>query len=76
MKIRVLKSVVAAIAVAVLAACAAPVPIKTYEGPQLAVEDISILMVDRQTFVRDIGGYQTGITFTTKDVPMKEHSSK
>jgi hypothetical protein len=51
--------------------CAAPISIKTYEGQQLPVEDVSILMVDRQTFVSDIAGYQTGITFTTKDMSME-----
>lgn len=71
MKVRVIKSILAAVSVSVLMGCAAPVPIKTYEGQQLSVEDISLLMVDRQTFIRDIAGYQTGITFTTKNMPME-----
>lgn len=61
----------AAVAVSVLTGCAAPVPIQTYEGQQLPVQDVSFLMVDRQTFVRDIAGYSTGITFTTRNMPME-----
>ena len=71
MKVQVLKSILAAVTVSVLVGCAAPSSIKTYEGQQLPVEDISILMADRQTFVRDISGYQTGITFSTKDMSME-----
>ena len=29
-----------------------------------------MLSVDRQIYVRSVDGYQTGITFTTKDLPM------
>lgn len=71
MKARVRKSVLAAVTVSVFMGCASPVPVKTYEGQQLPLEDVSMLMVDRQTFIRDIAGYQTGITFTTKNMPME-----
>jgi hypothetical protein len=63
MKIPALRSLLASITIAVLVGCAAPVSIKTYDGQQLPVEAISVLMVDRQIFVSDVAGYKTGITF-------------
>jgi hypothetical protein len=51
----------------VLAGCAAPVPIKTYEGQQLPVEESATLLVDRNIFVSDVSGYRTGITLATKE---------
>ena len=71
MKASLSKAISAAVTVSVLMGCAAPGPIKTYEGQALPVDDLAILMVDRQTFVRDIAGYQTGIKFTTKNLPME-----
>lgn len=71
MKVRASGSILATVAIATLMGCAAAGSFKTYEGQPLPVEDISLLMVDRQTFVRDIAGYQTGITFTTKNMPME-----
>ena len=66
MKVRPLKSLLAIIAVSVLAGCASPVSIKTYDGQQLPIEETALLMVDRQIYVSDVAGYKTGITYTTK----------
>ena len=62
MKVRTLQSLLAFIAVSVLAGCAAPVSIKSYGGQQLLVEDTAVLMVDRQIFVTEVAGFKTGIT--------------
>nr|WP_314623840.1 hypothetical protein [uncultured Noviherbaspirillum sp.] len=66
MKIRALRSIIASIAIAVLAGCAAPVSIKTYDGQQLPLEAISVLMVDRQIFVSDVAGFKTGMKIGTE----------
>jgi hypothetical protein len=62
MKVRPLQSLLAFVAVSVLAACAAPVSVKSYGGQQLPVEDTAVLMVDRQIFVIEVAGFKTGIT--------------
>lgn len=64
------KSPLSILSVAVLVTlvgCAAPIPIKTYDGQQLPVADTAALLVDRQIFVSEIAGYRTGIKFTTKE---------
>ena len=66
MKVRGLQSLLAITAVSVLAGCASPVSIKTYDGQQLPVEETAVLMVDRQIYVSDVGSYKTGITYRTK----------
>ncbi|WP_194714721.1 hypothetical protein [Noviherbaspirillum soli] len=71
MKARLLKFVLATATVSVLAGCAAPIPIKTYEGQQLPVEDVSVLMVDRQTTIYSIAGYKPDIKLTGNDISMK-----
>ena len=71
MKIRALRSILAIIAVSVLAGCAAPVSIRTYDGRQLPLEDTAVLMVDRQIFVSDVAGYKTGITLGTEAESME-----
>lgn len=68
---RSILTVVAIVAVAALAGCAAPVSIKSYDGPQLPAEDTAVLLVDRQIFVSDIGAYKTGIKLTTKEESME-----
>lgn len=71
MKVRITSAILAAVAASVLMGCAAPGPFKAYDGQELPLEDLAVLMVDRQTFVRDIAGYQTGIKFTAKNLPME-----
>ena len=71
MKVKALKSILTAVTISGFVGCAAPGPVKTYGGQQLPVRDVSILMVDRQTFVRNIAGYETGITFTAQNMPME-----
>jgi hypothetical protein len=71
MKAWVPRFILAIIAASVLAGCASPVAIKTYDGQQLSAEDVAFLMVDRQIFVSDVAGYRTGITLGTKPESME-----
>lgn len=66
MKVRSLQSLFAISAVSVFAGCASPVSIKTYDGQQPSVEETAVLKVDRQIYVSDVAGCETGITYTTK----------
>ena len=66
MKNWVSQFILAIVTISVLAGCASPVAIKTYDGQQLPAEEVALLMVDRQIFVSDVAGYKTGISLGTK----------